>query len=545
MLKQESETLTSSYRWTLGLLALGSLAVYLSFAWRPLDQLVAMFAGDDMFYYLQIARNIARGQGSTFDGITPTNGYHPIYMILVTGIFKAFPGKSPAFYAQASLTLLSVVGVSTGLILFAVTRTLFNAKTGLLVAGLWLLNPYIMGTVHIGVEVGLAAFMFAVSLYVYLRFTRGWVDRQPLQRETYVLGILLGLTCLCRTDSMFFAFCVGLAILYNLWRLPHTQKWWLHFVTFVAGGATVIFPWFGWNLAKFGSIVQDSARALTSLKHGLYLDKYGFSGVVTRKWPATFPHWAEKLSDILCLPATWITVLLLLGLMWAVTRTFSSVGEAGEATHSLPQRALLLALLAALGMHCCFYAGYFWFMQKWYFLSPSLLVVVLTGALVFHLERVVRSRWSFAQASTVLYSGVAVVAVALFVWSGSSLFQEGFYPWQKLYHDIGLQLKKAPKSVRFGAFNTGIYGYVMDRTVVNLDGVVNGQVLRAMKKKKLLAYLRKMKIQFVVDHKGAFSNFGVHAEPAFQTSFIPQARYPAQTTGGDIFVLRLRPLPKK
>ncbi len=526
-------------------MALASLSLYLSFAWRPLDQLVAMFAGDDMFYYLQIARNIARGQGSTFDGITPTNGYHPIYMLLVTGLFKVFPGKSPGFYAQASLTLLSVAGVVTGLLLFVVGRRLFNSKVALLMAGLWLLNPYIMGTVHIGVEVGLATLMFAVSLLFYLRWTERWSERQPLQRETYLLGIFLGLTCLCRTDSMFFAFCVGLAILSSLWRLPHTQKWWLHFVTFVAGGATVIFPWFAWNLWKFGSIVQDSARALTSLKHKLFMQTYGLSGVIQRKWTATFPHWVEKLSDILCLPMTWLTLVLLLGLVWGVLRTVSGASEEGETTRSLPQKVLLLALVGALGMHLCFYAGYFWFMQKWYFLGPSFLVVVLSGGLVFQLEQWVARRWGSSSASMGLYAGVGVVALGLFVWGGANLFQTGFYPWQKKYHDIGMHLKKAPKGVRFGAFNTGIYGYVMDRTVVNLDGVVNGQVLRAMQKKKLLAYMWKMNIHLVVDHMDAFQNFAVYAEPAFQQSFALQARYPAATTGGDIVVLRLRSPRKK
>ena len=35
---------------------------------------------DDAYFYLQIARNIAEGQGSTFDGIATTNGYHPLWM---------------------------------------------------------------------------------------------------------------------------------------------------------------------------------------------------------------------------------------------------------------------------------------------------------------------------------------------------------------------------------------------------------------------------------------------------------------------------------
>jgi hypothetical protein len=38
------------------------------------------FFQDDSYFYLQIASNIVKGEGSTFHGITPTNGYHPLWM---------------------------------------------------------------------------------------------------------------------------------------------------------------------------------------------------------------------------------------------------------------------------------------------------------------------------------------------------------------------------------------------------------------------------------------------------------------------------------
>src|SRR5215471_14491586 len=44
---------------------------------------------DDAFYYFGIARNVALGHGSTFDGINPTNGYHPLWMLVAVPFFKA------------------------------------------------------------------------------------------------------------------------------------------------------------------------------------------------------------------------------------------------------------------------------------------------------------------------------------------------------------------------------------------------------------------------------------------------------------------------
>ena len=36
---------------------------------------------DDASYYMTIARNVAAGRGLTFDGIHPTNGFHPLWLV--------------------------------------------------------------------------------------------------------------------------------------------------------------------------------------------------------------------------------------------------------------------------------------------------------------------------------------------------------------------------------------------------------------------------------------------------------------------------------
>jgi hypothetical protein len=39
---------------------------------------------DDGFFYLKIANNFANGLGSSFDGINPTNGYHPAWFLMLS-----------------------------------------------------------------------------------------------------------------------------------------------------------------------------------------------------------------------------------------------------------------------------------------------------------------------------------------------------------------------------------------------------------------------------------------------------------------------------
>ena len=43
---------------------------------------------DDAFYYFGIARNVAHGHGSTFDGLDLTNGYHPLWMVLASVVYR-------------------------------------------------------------------------------------------------------------------------------------------------------------------------------------------------------------------------------------------------------------------------------------------------------------------------------------------------------------------------------------------------------------------------------------------------------------------------
>ena len=54
-----------------------------------------LFAEDDAYYYLVIARNIAHSGVSTFDQQSLTNGYHPLAgSWFSSGLFSGCPGFS-------------------------------------------------------------------------------------------------------------------------------------------------------------------------------------------------------------------------------------------------------------------------------------------------------------------------------------------------------------------------------------------------------------------------------------------------------------------
>lgn len=78
-----------------------------------LTQSVFLGAQDDAFFYFRIADNVVQKGFFSFDGLTVTNGFHPLWMVLLTGLRYLF--RDPLAYLSAaavlSITLLTVCGV--------------------------------------------------------------------------------------------------------------------------------------------------------------------------------------------------------------------------------------------------------------------------------------------------------------------------------------------------------------------------------------------------------------------------------------------------
>ena len=96
----------------------GILAYGAGFAWYMLARfdlinIIRDVSTDDAFYYFQIARNLAEGKFSTFDGgITRTNGYHPLWLYLITPFYWVFDREAALFAIKAFEIMLVAGGVA-------------------------------------------------------------------------------------------------------------------------------------------------------------------------------------------------------------------------------------------------------------------------------------------------------------------------------------------------------------------------------------------------------------------------------------------------
>ena len=139
---------------------------------------------DDSFYYFEIASNMAEGQFSTFDGgITRTNGYHPLWLWLITPFYWLLD-KEAALFAIKALEILLIAGAA---MLVTVAARLARLPWILLVALLPAL--YQIRALYLGMEAAIGLFMlalFTLALVLYgatrhggTGYWRRWPSRCP------------------------------------------------------------------------------------------------------------------------------------------------------------------------------------------------------------------------------------------------------------------------------------------------------------------------------------------------------------------------------
>jgi hypothetical protein len=159
------------------------------------------FFADDSFFYLVVGRNFALGYGSTFNRLMPTNGYHPLWMLLCAAVYRVFPNREIGLHWIAALiVLLNFV------VLVAAAQLLRHLRAPAWVA--WtILIPFLFG-LQLGTESSLSAAMLAGTLLALYKFFG-----RPAWITGLAFNLLAALTVLSRLDSIFVIACLWIAIL--------------------------------------------------------------------------------------------------------------------------------------------------------------------------------------------------------------------------------------------------------------------------------------------------------------------------------------------
>ncbi len=163
------------------------------------------FTQDDFFYYLKIAQNIAAGHGSTFNGLVRTNGYHPLYEVLLVLLSKVSRNPKVILLFQAVMTFLAAA-VTFALSIHLISRSGLRLLSALALSTWFTL--YALRMFYYGMEVTLTIPLALATIALTLKFSfwqRGFW-------QAFIFGLLISATVLSRLDAIFLVALLAVAI---------------------------------------------------------------------------------------------------------------------------------------------------------------------------------------------------------------------------------------------------------------------------------------------------------------------------------------------
>ncbi|MBI5407863.1 MAG: glycosyltransferase family 39 protein [Nitrospirae bacterium] len=508
-----------------------ALGIRLYISWQDFVILFQKCVVDDAFFYLNIAKNISIGKGATFDGSILTNGFHPVYALLLVPLFLLFP-DNPDLTFHLALTLCSVFNVMTGIIIFLIVKELAGEIAGLIASFLWLFNPYVILISLNGVEVSVATFFLSLCIYQFVRMRE---TNAFNTRGLTLLGILTALAILGRVDSVFMMISLTLFLFHAAYKekkklIPSLARPAL----FNLAAFSVLAPWFAWNLYHFGSIRQISGVTLPNVAHNMYLMKYEtyLSLSLLKTELLNLKIWLESIVRFGGGFPFFVGVLLIF--IWTSRDNFTQKME--ELLSLL--RKLNFTVLSSL-LLISFYAFYFWgWFRPWYYLSVILTVTVNLGVFAGYVRKTISAPNPdpFMKPRHLII--LLLILAVYFSYRGGRVWEKGLFPFQKqLYESAVWVNENTEKDTRIGAISSGVYGYITSRTT-DLLGVVNHEAYRAMREKRIFSYMKEKRLDYLVDREDMVRFFSERFDgEGFMDKLTPVKRFGDKTS--DVVVYKI------
>jgi hypothetical protein len=424
---------------------------------------LTFFVSDDAYYYLNVARNLTHGAGSSFDGINPTNGYHPLWMLCLLPVYWLC-GNSPEWALR--MTLVTQVLILAGILWLAwdlyrrYAGNIIPILVGVAVVGT-LFSP--LQVMFNGLETDLVILLVVSIVHADAKWTFLGTEQAPARQAAF--GLLLGLLMLARLDEAFLV--VGIAIWSLIRKQPNAfaarighllRSYWLTVIVFAA----VVAPYFVWNFSQFGHLTPISG----TLK-------------------ATFPHPVFR-SQVLMAYAPYIGLTLLAGM--ALLPMLKRPGAALPRPH--------LDLLTGLWIGCLLQVGWAVFFTSWGTFQWHFAAHIPTICLIlsFYAAWLMRAPSRQLVAVLAVVTAATVVAFNMFAYYDKGDYHDGAYAaaaWAR---------SQTPPNTVFALRDAGVFGYFSDRRTINLDGLINSyEYQNEVRDGRLMDFLRRRGVKFVAD----------------------------------------------
>ena len=487
-------TLPSRLHNALFVLFLGGILAYgAGFAWYMLARfdlvnLIRDVNVDDSFYYFQIARNLAEGKFSTFDGgITRTNGYHPLWLFLITPFYWVFDKETALFGIKAFEIMLIAGGVA----LVTAAARLARMPWVLMFAALPML--YQQEGLLLGMEAAAALFMlglFILTICLFAHSPARWkwplaavAFALPWVRLEYVAISLATTGALCLITWPGRESPSPSPVEGNGKGLGGSDRGVGPFrardehLTPLLGAVTGILAYFAYNGIVFGGVTPVSGATKQMWSEQLWEQEGGYS-------------LAQNFQGVLQIPAFGYELLVALEVCAYVVLVWWFARRSKNRT----DRLLLAFLVCVFGLAAGHLAKFaqtvltmhpFWGGDVWYFVPAYLLttlVVPVRCYVAIHFIRRFLNPKS-PQAANLLSMGIVVAGTAFLLATADftgpfryvdRLGESTRRNWSVAAH-TGVQVmnRVLPEDSVVGSWDAGVIGYLSRYPVVNLDGLVN------------------------------------------------------------------------
>jgi 4-amino-4-deoxy-L-arabinose transferase-like glycosyltransferase len=442
---------------------------------RPFPFLITDLVPDDGFYYFEIARNIVQGQGSVFGGGEFTNGYHPLWMIVLLPIFALFSSGSvmditPVY---AALAVSAFLHLATVYLVYRLAERVSGkpviASVATLIYGL---NPFLLYETLNGLETSLSLFLLSLTLTYWVR----WQDSLSLKRAL-IIGALFGLTALARLDLGVFA------IAFGMWLIVKRPHAWFR-LALASGAACIVLvsPWFIWNYMHTGTTFTSASETAPFVNRNLVMMDNG-PGLMTVMKAIPY-HGVFYARSVLVQTGMPLMAILIAGFLayhaWRHRKQASLRSVAPEAWAFAGWTLLFIAN-----------AMIRWTGRSWYFVSLNIFLALGAAYAMKLMSSHARGRH--------LPVALFLIALPCFAWSWQTEVAGRERAQLEMFAASRWVSENVPQGSVIGVFNAGVHGYFSSHDVVNIDGLVNNAASRAMLAKDLWGYIEDKKIDYIVD----------------------------------------------
>jgi hypothetical protein len=456
---------------------------------------------DDAFYYFEIARNVAQGYGFTFDRINPTNGFHPLWLLICIPVYWfGFDGLTAVRILLSGQIILwlcvcLIMGHIINIIISQsqpeIDPSAYASRSKNAFRTIWVLfamlaaSPLFLRTFVNGLESAAYALCYTFLLFQsIIRQSRFLSDTSPRWR---ILVGGIGMLCfLSRTDAVLLLICLGICCLLEAVSLGFKSLGRLAELFILPVAAVVLFILFNYN--TFGSPWQVSGEIkripLTLSRTGVLAVGLLLSGIIGR----LFKNWGK-------LPTQHASRFNL---------------PAKKNKTNFPCLRQFINRTWWFAVFCCLIIVYYTIMQVfpqlWYF-GPLVLYVFLIFLCavidIFNTARKDDLRYQPHKSSLIKVKLVISAPLALCVIAmNSSVVDPRFLSMCITNQKAGEWISKnlSPNAI-LGSWDAGVIGYFTSQKIINIDGVVNSIVYaNALKHGTAGELLKKQGIAYLVNH---------------------------------------------